>query len=366
MVHKPLLRAGTVLLLAAGALLLAVTVRAGVWGYRAYFQRRETAVCVRAVMEDTLILSGLVLRQERLLLPAGTFSVWLPDPGERLPAGESVAIVYETAGDYFRGALLRRTRRALVRELRGAVLSPCEASRALAAASARGDFSAASAAAGELRLALRGPDEDTADRLRAEIAAMEAAGADEFLFLSPASGFFYPDADGWETLSFAGAEELSPRELRFRLAHPPEPRGEARLVTGGVWRFLALAEQEDADRLAPGDELELILPGEGARCAARVESLRSGEGDGVIVTFSSEARLSDVASLRQVTLTAVLEHWEGLRLPAAAVREADGKRYVLRAAWPESVPAEVTVLARQGGDVLIAETLPPGTEVLLP
>lgn len=367
MVHKPLRRPETVLLSAAAALLLAAAAWAAVWIYGSLAHRSRTAVCVPAVMEDALPLPGLVLRQERALSPAGTFFRFFPAPGERVPAGAAIAVVYETGEEIFRAQLLLRLRQALSREEQVTELSPGEAARALSAAVAREDFSALPHAAQSLRLALTGPEEDTAELFRREIAALEAAGAESFLLPAPESGIFYPGADGWEALAFAGAEAFSPRELRYRLSHPPEPRGEAKLVTGSQWRFLALTDRASAARFAPGETVELLLPDSGGSCAGKVLSVRTGEGDAAIVCFAAADHLREASLLRQTTLTAVFARWEGLRLPAAAVREEEGKAWVLRSAGPVTIRTEVTVLARQGEDVLIAaHGLSAGTEVLFP
>ena len=355
------------LLLAAGAALLAAVVWAGSQAYARSARRVRTAVCVPAVMEDSLTLSGLVLREERVLDSAGPSVRYLPAPGERIPAGSVAAIRYESPEEYFRGELLLRLRQALDREEQGAALSPGEAARALSAAAARRDFPSAPGAARALRLALSGRSAVEAEALRREIADLEAMDADRFLVRAPESGFFFPDADGWEALTFAQAEALSPRELRYLLSHPPEPTGDAKLLTGSSWRFLALTDLSGAARFAPGQAVTLLLPGEGGGCAARVGSVRTGDVDMAVVTFVSEEGLPAAAALRETELTVVLARWEGLRLPAAAVRVVDGESFVLRSVGALTVQTTVTVLARQGNDVLIAgDALLPGAEVLLP
>ena len=86
-----------------------------------------------------------------------------------------------------------------------------------------------------------------------------------------------------------------------------------------------------------------------------------------VVTFVSEEGLPAAAALREAELTVILARWEGLRLPAAAVREEDGETYVLRRTGPLTTKTAVTVLARQGNDALVAgDALLPGTEVFLP
>ena len=355
------------LLLAAAAALLAAAVWAGSQAYARSVRRERTAVCVPDVMEDSLTLSGLVLREERILDSAGSALRVLPGLGERIPAGSVAAIRYETGSEYFRGELLLRLRQALDREEQGTALSPGEAARALSAAAARRDFPSAPGAAQALRLALSGRSSAEAQALRREIADLESADADRFLLRAPESGFFFPDADGWETLTFREAEALSPRELRYLLAHPPEPTGNAKLLTGSSWRFLALTDLSDAARFTPGQAVTLLLPGESGGCAGRVGSVRTGDGDMAVVTFVSEEGLPAVAALREAELTVVLERWEGLRLPAAAVRVVDGEDCVLRSVGVLTVQTPVTVLVRQGNDVLIAgDALPPGAEILLP
>ena len=111
----------------------------------------------------------------------------------------------------------------------------------------------------------------------------------------------------------------------------------------------------------------LVLPGDGLSCRAEVLSVRPGSGGLARVTFACSEHLPEIASLRRAELTAVFDRWEGLRLPAAAVREEDGERFVLRIAGPLTVRTPVTVLAAENGGVLVdSHGLFPGAEVLLP
>lgn len=355
------------MLAVALALLAAAAAWGGAWLRGALTGRERTAVCAADVMEDAVPLSGVVLRQERALVSPAAMCRLLLREGERVPAGGAAAILYDESETLFRASLLLRLRGSLQREETPPDAAPGELRRRLSDAAARQD--PAAAAGQSLRLALMGAAAgDRAALLRAEIAALEAAGADRAVFAAPASGFFSALTDGWESLSFPEAEAMAPEELARRLAAAPEGAAPAwgRLVTGSEWRFLALTDAAAAARFAPGDTAELRLPS-GSCCAARVLSLREGAGGRVRITFSVSDHLAEALNLRAAELTAVLERWEGLRLPAEAVRTGDGESYVLRAAGALSARAGVTVLARQGGDVLVgSDALRPGTEVLLP
>ena len=356
-------RSGVFPLLTAAALLLAAAAYGGVWLWEGLRHRMTTAVCTREVWEDSLTLTGAVLRRETVLSTACAQVIPLTEEGERLPAGAPLAIAFDDPAEAFRARLLLR-----LEEEEAATRSPGsrEALRtAYAAALARGEQSRLPTAARGLAAAEFSSSAFTPAALRSEIDSLTAAGAAHALIFAPESGFFSGTADGWEALSPVHALTLSPRAFRDRMEAPGDVDGAfGRLVTDSGWAFAALLPRSQADLFSPGDAVTLRLP-DGGEIAARVASV-AGSGDESLVIFACREALSRVLSLRRTVLTAVLARWEGFSLPETALREENGEYYVRRAGLPLPEDTPVTVLCRRDDRVLAESAgLRDGMELLL-
>ena len=295
-----------------------------------FTQRAEkppTAVCTAAVWQETLPLSGKIVREEvSVAVPEGTVYL-LAAPGERVGAGRPLALVCETGEEYFRAALLLR-----VRAERSADEVPapdetvlCELSAALT----RRDFAALSARMAEASrsLGLSGADEET---LRREESDLIFAGAESSVIVSPCAGLFAVSADG------------------------------AMRIAGNGWTFTAPLNEKTAARLPDGGSAVLLLPDE-TRVTAAVRITDAGEA-----VFSCGTHLESVLSLNECTLTVLLAEWQGYSVPESAILPGEDGETVCRVSGPVREYVPVTVLARRGGAALIASPmLRGGMSVLL-
>ncbi len=356
-------RSGLFLLLTAAALLLSAAAYGSVWLWEGLRHRMTAAVCVREVWEDSLILTGTVLRRETVLSTACAQVLLLAEEGERLPAGAALAIAFDDPTEAFRAKLLLR-----LEEEEALTCSPGRREGRLAdyaAALARGEQSRLPTAARGLASTVFSASAFTPEELQRETEALTAAGAAHALVVAPESGFFSGLTDGWEGLSPVHALTLSPRTFRERMEAPGDTDGAfGKLVTDSRWAFAALLPLADAVRFSPGDALTLRLP-DGREVAACVSALNESGGEALLILECREA-LSRVLSLRQTALTAVLSRWEGFSLPAAALREENGRFFVRRAGLPLPEDTPVTVLCCQGDRVLTeSEGLRDGMEISL-
>jgi len=275
-------------------------------------------------MEDAVVLTGTVVREERLFTAELPVVSLLAVSGERVAAGTPLAILCEDGEEFFRAELLLRLRREAeeprTKDRRAAL---GELRRTLA----RRDFPALPDAARSAAAVLALPAGTRT--LSGEIAALERAGAESAVVFAPAPGVFVA-GDGGEVWG--------------------------RLVTGQRWRF---ESSIPCERLAAGDAVTLRLPF-GREVPAQVESDDP-------LTLRGDRALEALLDAGPVTVTVVLGRWEGLRLPVAALRQAEDGICVLRAAGALSAPAEVTVLCRRGEEALVvSDDLRAGMEILLP
>ena len=314
----PLLLPGIVLLLAAAAYaLLFFTERA---------EETPTAVCTAALWQDTLPLEGAVRREETILIAPEGRLVPLASEGERVAAGEPVALVSGDGAAYFRASLLLRVRA----ELSPGTLSlpGGQAVRALSAALARRDFSALGVALPEARRAL-GYAATNGNALRQEEESLVSSGAEEAIIRAPCAGYFTAAADG--TMS----------------------------ITSGGWSFTAPLNEKTAARLPGDDRAELLLP-DGTRVTAALRLTDGGEA-----VFSCETHLESVLSLDKCALTVLLAEWQGFSVPESAVTSGEDGDGVYRVSGPIREYVPVTVLARRNGFALVASPMLRGGMTVL-
>ena len=314
----PLLLPGIVLLLAAAAYaLLFFTERA---------EETPTAVCTAALWQDTLPLEGAVRREETILIAPEGRLVPLASEGERVAAGEPVALVSGDGAAYFRASLLLRVRA----ELSPGTLSlpGGQAVRALSAALARRDFSALGVALPEARRAL-GYAATNGNALRQEEESLVSSGAEEAIIRAPCAGHFTAAADG--TMS----------------------------ITSGGWSFTAPLNEKTAARLPDDDRAELLLP-DGTRVTAALRLTDGGEA-----VFSCETHLESVLSLDKCALTVLLAEWQGFSVPGSAVTSGEDGDGVYRVSGPIREYVPVTVLARRNGFALVASPMLRGGMTVL-
>lgn len=314
----PLLLPGIVLLLAAAAYaLLFFTERA---------EETPTAVCTAALWQDTLPLEGAVRREETILIAPEGRLVPLASEGERVAAGEPVALVSGDGAAYFRASLLLRVRAELSS---GTLSAPRgQAVRALSAALARRDFSALGVALPEARRAL-GYAATNGNALRQEEESLVSSGAEEAIIRAPCAGYFTAAADG--TMS----------------------------ITSGGWSFTVPLNEKTAARLPGDDRAELLLP-DGTRVTAALRLTDDGEA-----VFSCETHLESVLSLDKCALTVLLAEWQGFSVPGSAVTSGEDGDGVYRVSGPIREYVPVTVLARRNGFALVASPMLRGGMTVL-
>ena len=356
-------RSGLFPLLTAAALLLSAAAYGSVWLWESLRHRMTAAECAHEVWEDSLTLIGTVFRRETTLTTACTQVLLLAEEGERLPAGAALAIAFDDPTEAFRAKLLLR-----LEEEEALTRSPSRREGRLAdyaVALARGEQFRLPTAARGLAASAFPASAFSPEELHRETEALIAAGAAHALVHAPESGFFSVLADGWESISPVHALTLSPRTFRERMAAPGDTDGVfGKLVTDNRWAFAALLPLSDAARFSPGDALTLRLS-DGGEVTARVSVLRESGEEALLILECREA-LSRVLSLRQATMTVVFSRWEGVSLPAAALREENGCYFVRRFGLPLPEDTPVTVLCRRGDRVLAeSEGLRDGMEVSL-
>ena len=332
-------------------LFLAFAAYMGVYAVRAL---RDTTVTAEAVAADVTLgglANGIVIREETVLTSGEKYIDVTVRDGAKVAAGAALATAMRSESGLQRASRMHEleleisrmtaaldemdsaedltTRdeslRTLVQELSGAVarheLSSLDAS-SLNLRSLLFSNSASGVSRSELRTLQR-----ELDSLRS------SSSSDATVLTAEQSGVFSTLIDGYESLSAADAEGLTPAKLNELTALTPDkPDGAyGKLVTSYRWLFAAVMSAEDAENLKVGRTATLNFGRYyGADIYARVLSISEPEDGSVAVVFRCDTALADTLAMRRVPANVVFETYDGIRVPAQAVQTdpASGESWV--------------------------------------
>ena len=338
---------GTKLLMAV--VTLAVLAYFGIQVLRYFGDPLTTTVAYRYPVEESVALSGYVVRGEQVLSDsAGGLLRLQRAEGERVSAGGVVATVYADQ------ASLDRQNEIDTLETRVSQLQYAEEAALGSEASLKLD-------AQILRCLLEYREDLTADRLDnaeghgselralvlkrdytysesgdlpAEIAALQAelktlrsqAAGSVRRITAPAAGLYSAVVDGYEgVLTPASLPELTPSQLaKVQPAEPPAAVG--KLILGDAWYYAAVMDAEAAEQLQE-DQAE-----NGGTMALRfsktierdlpvtLTSVSPEEGGRVVAVFQGRTHLPQLTLLRQQSADVIYDTLSGIRVPKEALR----------------------------------------------
>ena len=335
-------------------LLAAVVLCLAVSAWRSFRNPYTLVPCYAYTVDDTLEATGFLVREELVLSAASGEADVLPEEGEKVARGETVALFYQDG----QGAERRQ-------ELESLNLEREQLEYALERAQTGGDPSQlteqvldaiaglrASAASGDLthleeqtqnlkalvykrEYTFSGGEGEadpapaiqaSLDAVEARISALTAQAAQSTARLTAQEpGVFSGHTDGFERLLTPDMlEDITSGELAQLARRQPEPEAGAvgKLITDATWYFVFSAPQAEAERLV-----------EGRSASVRFSRDWSGEGDMTVerggepeengqcvVVLSTDRYLSDTTLLRRQTVELVFDSQEGIRVPSEAVR----------------------------------------------
>ena len=232
-----LFRAVTLLMISSLAFVFCVSAICGHAGEAAGENRATEAT------GKTITVTGLLVRQERLLRCGGEYVDVLASEGERLAVGDTVARQYGT-------------REAMAASSAARVTAASGAEK-VASAAARGDYSAAADIAGNV-------EEVWQSEAFAPDTVSEGTPVDEGRdLLVEDSGWFSYVTDGAESLTPETLKAMTCGELEQQLERTPKTAEGVfgKLVTDGVWYFAAVIPAETAAELAEGTSVSVSPAG---------------------------------------------------------------------------------------------------------
>ncbi len=347
----------------------------------------STVIAYRYTMDDAAEATGYLVREE-FALPAGSGIVDIvPNEGEKLGAGQTVAVLFRDEEALERRQAIRTLELKLT-QLEYSLRQEDDAAEAgkldeeifsamasLNLASVSHDYSGLEDQVLSLKsLIFRreytlGGDtagiEDMIGSVSAEIAALKtAAASDTSSITTPCSGIYSGLADGYESVfTPAALEDLTVSAyyaLAGTAASPPE-NSVGKLITSSRWYFAALLDEGEAARLSEGSPVTVAFSRDfTGEVSMLVEHISKPENGRAAVVFSSTRCLSDITLLRKQTVDIVFIRYTGIRVPKKALRVLeDGTTGVYVQAGATAEFKKVTVVA--GGEDYYLLASPEGS-----
>ena len=324
-------------------LLAAVLVYLGVSAWRSFRDPYTLVLSYAYTVDDSLEATGFLVREERVLASPGGIVDLLPEEGEKVSRGETVALLYQNDS-----GLARKE------ELQSLTMEKEQLQYALERTQSGGDSSQLSQQVIDAIVALRedetlllkslvykrdftfnGGEEDgdaaaaiqsSIDAVDAQIAALSAQAAQDTSRLTASqAGVFSGQTDGYESLlTPALLETITPGQLSQLDRQRPQPDAGAvgKLVTDATWYFVCAMGEEEAGRLIEGRTVTVRFSRDwSGEVDMKVERVgETPENGRVTVVLSSDRYLSETTLLRKQTVELVFDSQTGIRVPTQAVR----------------------------------------------
>lgn len=370
-----------------GVLLLAALVYFGMGLFRAVSNPLTTSVVTRSVSEETVQLSGFVVREETVLENPNGLLTLLLNESEKVGVGQTIAILYNSDD----AMELQQELEAL--QVKKQQLQYAE-SVALGAASALrldseileqllllrtklttvGLGGETESVIATLRTMVMQRDysakgEDPTEELakvEAEIEALErklSYSAKEIK--ASVAGIYSAQVDGYEeVLTPETAETLLPSQLN--LLQPGDAHSSlGKLISSATWYFAVAMESDLAEQLKVGRSEQLRFSGSVTeKLSCRVDSIGEEEGGKRTVVFSCSSHLSDMTQSRKVEAEMIRDSWSGLKVPKKSLRvDENGQSgvYCLVGLAARFKPVSITYT---GEDFCLVEADEPKNETL--
>ena len=318
----------------------------------------DSTVAYEFTMWDSVEENGVVVRDEEVLPGREGIVDVIQAEGERVAAGQTLALVYKDTQAQADQAVLEdlqleikllnyamrrndttETSARLDEDILQSIVS-------LRGSAARHEFSnledqvmqiksgvlkrgstyGGGAAADELGARLQELNQQFSALSKRTAAATTLVKADH-------SGTYSAQVDGLETvLTPHAVKAMTPEELSDVLDHPrdrrkAEPQEDAlppvgKLISSARWYFAVVLDGESAGRLKQGQNVTVRFAGDFAQdVPMRVETITLGEGEDCAVVLSSDRFLANTTMLRDQSVELIFRQYSGLRLPLGTVHQ---------------------------------------------
>ena len=337
------------------AVLAAVVVYLGVSAWQSFRDPFTTAATYSYTVDDSVEITGFLVREEQVLANTGGVVELVPQEGEKVAKGGTVALLYQDPSGLEQKQQLQQLQMekeqleyALERsdvgggdfgQLSGQVL---DAIVKLRAAVAEGDLTGLESQALELKSLVykreyaytdteeEGGDSTASiqaalDSVNSQISALSAQAAQSTSRITASqSGTFSGYVDGYESLlTPTMLETITPSQLTQLSRDRPQEDTTAvgKIITDTTWYFACAMSEENAQRLVEGRKVTMRFSRDwSGEVRMTIERVGDPENGQCTVVLSSDKYLADTTLLRRQTVELVFESVTGIRAPKEAIR----------------------------------------------
>ena len=325
-------------------LALCLGVYFGVYLFQGMTDPLTTAVAYAYTVNDSVEADALLIRREQVLSGGVGIADVLPGEGERVGAGQTVAVLYRDGQALERKKQIQQLtleaellQYATTQTEPGAGVAQLEndvvrAAVALRADSAAGEFNRLEEQVLDLKRAVLkrdytyggGMDTSHLTQLSAQLRALQTRSAqDTSRVYAKTEGVFSAQVDGYETvLSLEEAAQLTPAGLDALLERGMQSNDSAigKIITANRWCLVANLPLRAAERLVKGGDAVVRFAGDFSKdVTMRVDAISKPEGERCTVLLSSDRYLAQTTLLRRQTVEVIFDSNQGLRVPKDAV-----------------------------------------------
>lgn len=328
--------------LLAGFVLAGVLILFGVQLWQYFSDPLTTTLVYKAQTEVTLAVDGWMIRDEESFHTDGGTLIHARSEGEKVGVSQTLATAYSSKGALETVKKIEEKQLQL-QQLEYALESYLDPDAALKLDSAiteslltlrgeldRGDYSAASENISELKgnILKRSHSYSSGAEIQAEISAVkkEISSLRDSLsgvttIRSKKAGTYSAVCDGYESvLNPAFLKDVTPSKLAG-ITGSGEEGNVGKLIYGDTWYYAFTLSTEDVTRLQKSDRVLLrFAKGLEQDVAVNIVSVSAEENGKQAVVVSCDKYMAQVTQLRHQAATLVLGSYEGLRIPANALR----------------------------------------------
>ena len=165
--------------------------------------------------------------------------------------------------------------------------------------------------------------------LKAQLDSLKAtAPKPQKIIYAPISGYFIDEIDGYEkSFDIKNILKLTPYEFKNIKAQTKSDNALCKIVYDHTWYFATEISSDDALKLKEGSNYTVLTDQNSEKeIQTKLVALNSDENSNkVLAIFSFKDTDKDLATVRNLSITIILERYKGIKLPNRAIRMIDEK-----------------------------------------
>lgn len=352
---------------------IALVIYAGFSLYQTRDDSLRTVPATAMELRRSVITTGYAVRDEEVLIsPEGGASVSIAD-GERVGAGSTVAITYNTSSDLARADEIRElTIRIQALEAVSEVRSETEAAREsvinLSRVIAERDYASLQTAVLDVEtFALKNgeisPENvgESLEGLKLRLESLRTAAGGRGFVTARRSGTFTTSVDGYERVATSDIlGRLSPQDVEglFSARAAVSTGAFGKLIYGIRWYYVTVMDSSWASLLIGKSTVNIDFSKTyNGTVTMNVESVGQESDGKCAVVFSAARKLSETAGVREMTGEVIFESASGIRVPREAVHlDEDGDTIVYLLAGMQAQAVKVNILGEEGDYYMVEDT----------